>query len=67
MNLNIYESSFTLWSIDILHIVKGYLLTQLDLEQSSGTLDFVQFENGDIQVVAAFDEISDGSIQDLNL
>ena len=67
MNLNIYESSFTIWSIDILHIVKGYLLTQLDLEQSSGTLDFVQSENGDIQVVAAFGEISDDSIQNLNL
>ena len=47
--------------------MKGYLLTQLDLEQSSGTLDFVQSENGDIQVVAAFGEISDDSIQNLNL
>ena len=67
MNLNIYESSFTIWSIDTLHIVKGYLLIQLDLEQSSGTLDFIQPENGDIQVVAAFGEISDDSIQNLNL
>ena len=37
------------------------------MEQSSGTLDFVQSENGDIQVVAAFGEISDDSIQNLNL
>ena len=43
--------------------MKGYLLTQLDLEQSSGTLDFIQSENGDIQVVAAFGEISDDPIQ----
>ena len=37
------------------------------MEQSSETLDFVQSENGDIQVVAAFGEISDDSIQNLNL
>ena len=36
--------------------MKGYLLTQLDLEQSSGILDFIQSENGDIQVVAAFEK-----------
>ncbi len=66
MSLNIHESSvtnlnhiyFKLNKDDILHIVKGYLLTQLDLEQSSGTLDFVQSENS---------EISYDSIQDLNL
>lgn len=75
MSLNIHGSIvtnfnhiyFKLNEEDILHIVKGYLLTQFDLEQSSGTLDFVQSENDDIQVVAAFGEISDDSIQDLNL
>ena len=58
---------FKLNEDDILHIVKDYLLTQLDWEQSLGTLDFVHSENGDIQVVAAFGGIADDSIQALNL
>ena len=52
MSLNIHKSIvtnfnhiyFKLNEDDILHIVKGYLLTQLDLEQSSGTLNFVQYK-----------------------
>jgi len=75
MTLKIFRSScyslkykyFKLNEDDILSIVKDYLLTQLDLEQSQGKLGIVQANNGVIHVVAAFGEADNDSIQNLDL
>lgn len=58
---------FKLNEDDILHIVKDYLLSQLDLEQSQGNLGIVQAGDGAIHVVAAFGEVDDDSVEELDL
>lgn len=58
---------FKLNEDDILSIVKDYLLTQLDYNQSQGNLALVQSENNEIHLIAAFGEVSDNSIQNLDL
>lgn len=58
---------FKLSDDDILSIVKEYLLTQLDYNQSQGNMALVQSENNEIHIVAAFGEVNDDSIQNLDL
>ena len=58
---------FKLNEDDILSIVKEYLLTQLVYNQSQGNLALVQSENNEIHLVAAFGEVNDDSIQNLDL
>ncbi|MER2119519.1 MAG: hypothetical protein ABS935_04580 [Solibacillus sp.] len=58
---------FKLNEDDIISILKDYLLTQLDYNQSQGNLALVQSENNEIQLIAAFGEASDDSIHKLDL
>lgn len=58
---------FRLNEDDILHIVKNYLFSHLDLETSQGNLGIVQADDGTIHLVAAFGEADDDYIQKLEL
>ena len=58
---------FKLNEDDILSIVKEYLFIQLNYNQSQGNMALVQSENNEIHIVAAFGEVNDDSIQNLDL
>ncbi|MFF5996085.1 hypothetical protein AAGS61_15235 [Lysinibacillus sp. KU-BSD001] len=61
------HSYFKLNEEDILHIVKDFLLQQLNSEQSQGNLALVQASKDELHLVAAFSNIEDDSIQQLDL
>lgn len=58
---------FKLNEDDILSIVKDYLLEQMEFETSQGHLNLVITPEGDINLLAAFSNLEDDSIQQIDL